>query len=294
MRVMLYALLVYATAFADMQPAPGYRNEIEKWRLDREARLKAEDGWLSLAGLFWLKEGGNKVGTAADAEVKLPRGPLDAATILLNAGKVRITVRSGAPVTVNGKRVTSAGLRSDEGGAAPDMIGIGNLRLYVIHRGKKDAIRLKDPESAARREFTGLKWFPIVPGWRIEARFVLYDKPKKLIFDTIVGEKEEDDSPGYAVFERDGQQIRLEATKEEGELFFVFRDKTAGKTTYPAARFLNAPMPKNGKVILDFNRAYNPPCVFTPYATCPLPAPQNRFTIAIPAGEMMYHSKVHP
>jgi uncharacterized protein (DUF1684 family) len=293
MRLVPVSLLLGSLALADVQPPADYSSEITKWRHDREVRLKADDGWLSLVGLFWLKEGDNRIGTADTAEVKLTRGPAEAAVITLHSGKAVLTVRPGAKVTVNGKPAQSAGLHSDADGAPPDVIGIGNLKLFIIHRGAKDAIRMKDPESATRRDFTGLKWFPISPAWRIEAKFVPYDKPKKIVLDTMVGEKEEEFSPGYAEFQRDGQQIRLQAVTEDDELFFIFRDTTAGKTTYPAARFLYTPLPKNGKVILDFNRAYNPPCVFTPYATCPLPVPQNRLAIAIPAGEMMYHSKGH-
>jgi hypothetical protein len=294
MRFVPLFLLLGSLALADVRLPADYNAEITKWRQDREVRLKAEDGWLSLVGLFWLKEGDNRIGTAAAAEVKLPRGPADAAVLTLHSGKAHLTVKPGASVTVNGKPVESADLHSDAGRATPDVIGIGNLKLLIIHRGAKDAIRLKDPESATRRDFTGLKWFPISQAWRIEAKFVPYDKPKKIFLDTMVGEKEEEFSPGYAEFERDGQQIRLQAVTEDDQLFFIFRDTTAGKTTYPAARFLYTPLPKNGKLVLDFNRAYNPPCVFTPYATCPLPVPQNRLSIAIPAGEMMYHSKEHP
>jgi len=288
MHVFLSALLFFASA-------PGYQDEVGKWREQREARLKAEDGWLSVAGLFWLNDGYNRIGTSPTARVRLPRGPANAAVITIHTDKVlHIAVNPGAAVTVNGKTVAAADLQSDQNGAKPDIIGIGNLKLFVIHRGTKNAVRLKDPEAATRREFSGLQWYPVQPDWKIEAKFVTYPQPKKLVFDTMVGEKEEDLSPGYAEFQKFGQTIRLEATIEDNELFFVFRDTTAGKTTYPAARFLHTDMPKNGKVMLDFNRAYNPPCVFTAFATCPLPTPQNRLTIEIPAGEKMYHSKSHP
>jgi uncharacterized protein (DUF1684 family) len=288
MPVLLIALLFLAAV-------PGYQEEITQWRQKREASLKAEDGWLSVSGLFWLKEGYNRIGTSPNSTVKLPRGPANAAILTMHTNRVlHIVANPGASITVNGKPVTSADLRSDENGATPDVVGIGNLKMFVIHRGSKNAIRLKDPEAATRRQFTGLKWFPIQPAWKIEAKFVTYPQPKKMVFETMVGEKEEDVSPGYAEFQKNGQQFRLEATAEGNSLFFVFRDKTAGKSTYPAARFLYSAMPKDGKVVLDFNRAYNPPCVFTAFATCPLPTPQNRLTIEIPAGEMMYQSSLHP
>ena len=288
MHVFLSALLLLAST-------PGYQDEIVKWREKREATLKAEDGWLSVAGLFWLKDGYNRIGASPTASIRLPRGAANVAVITIHTDRVlHLAVNPGAAVTVNGKPVTSAELQSDQNGAAPDIIGIGNVKLFIVHRGNRNAVRLKDPEAKARREFAGLHWFPVQPDWKIEAKFVTYPQPKKLVFDTIVGEKEEEMSPGYAEFQKGGQQVRLEATTEGDSLFFVFRDNTAGKSTYPAARFLYSAMPKNGKVTLDFNRAYNPPCAFTSFATCPLPTPQNRLTIDIPAGEKMYHSNVHP
>jgi uncharacterized protein (DUF1684 family) len=287
-------MLVFFIALFLAGPTSGYQDEVAKWREGRETRLKAEDGWLSVAGLFWLKDGYNRVGTSPTSDIKIPRGPANAAILTRQAGKIHLAVNPGVTLTVNGKPATSADLHSDQGGATPDLIGLGNLKLFVIHRGNRDAIRLKDPEAATRRQFTGLRWFPVQASWRIEAKFLPYAQPKKLVFDTLVGEKEEDVSPGYAEFEKNGQLIRLEATREGDQLFFVFRDKTAGKSTYPAARFLYASMPKDGKVVLDFNRAYNPPCAFIAFATCPLPTPQNRMTIEVPAGEMMYHSKLHP
>ncbi len=287
MHYFLAALLLFAVT-------PGYQDEVTKWRAKREATLKAEDGWLSVAGLFWLKEGYNRVGASPTNNIRLPRGPANAAIITMRVGKVHLVANPGVTVTVNGKPVTAADLQSDQDHATPDLVAIGNLKFFVIHRGARNAIRLKDPEAPTRKEFTGLQWFPIQPDWKIEAKFVPYPTPKKLVFDTMIGEKEEDLSPGYAEFQRAGQQIRLEATVEGDALFFVFRDKTAGKTTYPAARFLYTEMPQDGKVTLDFNRAYNPPCAFTSFATCPLPTPQNRLIIEIPAGEKMYHSKLHP
>src|SRR4051812_47516350 len=235
MAVLLIALMLLAVS-------PTYEEEVTKWRQDRETKLKAEDGWLSVAGLFWLKDGYNRIGASPTSTVRIPRGPANAGIITRRAGKVHLEVNPGVSITVNGKPTTSVDLRSDEGGGTPDIVAMGNVKMFVIHRGTKDAIRLKDPEAATRREFTGLHWFPVQPGWKIEAKFVPYTPPKKLVFDTIVGEKEEDVSPGYAEFQKDGQLIRLEATAEGDSLFFVFRDKTAGKSTYPAARFLYASM----------------------------------------------------
>jgi uncharacterized protein (DUF1684 family) len=255
-----------------------YRQTIEKWRAERETRLKAEDGWLTLAGLFWLEEGQNVVGSAQGSTVTLPAGFPPRAGVLERRGEAV----TWTPAT-GGRR----SLKSDKLGK-PDIIEIGRLRLHVIARGSKLGVRVKDRESAYRRNFTGLKWFPVREDWRISAKFVPYPAPRKKLFDAQLGDKQEMLVPGYAEFQHGGRTFRLTPVLEGNQLFFIFRDKTAGKTTYPAARFLYSGMPANGRVELDFNKAYNPPCVFTPYATCPLPPPENRLAIAVEAGELMY------
>ena len=145
---------------------------------------------------------------------------------------------------------------------------------------------MKDPRSAARVHFRGLQWFPVKDEWKVRARFV--PQPKKMLFDAQAGDRQEYMSPGYVEWERNGQTLRLTPVTEDNQLFFVFRDATSGKSTYAAARFLDTDPPKDGFVVLDFNKAYNPPCVFTPYATCPLPPPENRLKVAVEAGERMY------
>jgi hypothetical protein len=167
------------------------------------------------------------------------------------------------------------------------------MKFFVIKREDKMGVRIKDNDSATRREFTGLKWYPPDASWRVQAKFVPWDKPHSVTFDTAVGVKETDESPGYVTFRRDGKEYRLEPVVDDNELWFVMRDQTSGKTTYGASRFLYAAMPKDGvkragTVEIDFNRAENPPCVFTDFATCPLPPPQNRLPLAVTAGEQMY------
>ena len=258
--------------------AAEYRQTIEKWRADRETRLKAEDGWLTLVGLFWLDEGRNMVGSAQSSTVVLPSGFPARAGILERKGEL-VTWKpvAGAP----------RHLKSDKEGT-PDILEIGRLRLHLIARGAKLAVRMKDNDSEYRRNFVGLKWFPVREDWRVTAKFVPFPAPRKKLFDAQPGDKQEMLVPGYAEFQHGGRIFRLTPVLEDDQLFFIFRDKTAGKTTYPAARFLYSDMPRNGHVELDFNKAYNPPCVFTPYATCPLPPPENRLPIAVEAGELMY------
>jgi uncharacterized protein (DUF1684 family) len=255
-----------------------FESEILSWRQEREKRLQAPDGWLSVAGLFWLKEGRNEAGSAPGKAIQLPaRAPAHAGIFTLSAGKV----------TFEGKSQKALTLRDDSAGN-PEVVNIAGLKLHIIHRGNRYGVRMKDNESEYRRNFQGLSWYPPRRDWFLEAAFVPYPAPRKMTFDSQTGDKQEMTSPGYVEFEHGGRKLRLTPVLEDGRLFFIFRDKTAGDTTYPAARFLYADSPIKGRVTLDFNKAYNPPCVFTPYATCPLPPPENRLAIAVDAGEKMY------
>jgi hypothetical protein len=254
--------------------AASYRSEIAAWRQKREAGLRSDGGWLTVTGLFWLREGANRFGTNAANEIVLPNGPAQAGVFDLHHG--RVTAK------VNG---SSREMKAD----TDDLVPVGRLRLYVIQRGDRFGIRLKDPDSQYLKDFHGLEYFPAREEYRVAARFV--PAPRKIPIANIVGQTEMDDCPGYAEFQLQGKQFRLYPVLEEPgaqELFFIFRDETAGKETYGAGRFLYTDLPKDGSVVLDFNRAYNPPCAFTPYATCPLPPKENRVAVRIEAGEKKY------
>jgi uncharacterized protein len=264
-----------------------YEGSVQEWRVDREKRLKAEDGWLSLSGLFWLNEGENRVGSKPGSRVQLPEGfPADAGVLFRKGEVVTFRAADGSGVKLNGEPVRTAELRTDKSGK-PDQLWVGRLRLQVIQRGTKLGVRMKDPQSDARTHFAGLQWFPIREDWRVDAKFV--PRPRKMVFDAQAGDKQQFESPGYVEWQRGGQTLRLTPVREGDQLFFVFRDATSGKSTYGAARFIYTDLPKDGRVLVDFNKAYNPPCVFTPYATCPLPPSENRMAIAVEAGEKMYH-----
>ena len=199
-------------------------------------------------------------------------------------------VESGVTVTSGGKPVTTMELRDDSAGA-PDMLALGDLTMFVIKRGERHAIRLRDTKSRMRREFTGLTWYPVREEHRVVATFIPYEPQHSIAIPNILGETERLPCPGYASFSLQGKALRLEPVIEapgDDQLFYIFRDETSGKETYPAGRFLYSDMPKDGKVVLDFNKAYNPPCAFTPYATCPLPPKQNRLAARIEAGEKNY------
>jgi hypothetical protein len=246
---------------------------ITQWRADYEASLKKADGWLSVAGLFWLHAGDNVVGSDPQSDVVLPSGaPKRAGVLHFAGGKVTFENRE---------------LKSDVAGK-PDVVKIGDVVMTVIERGGKTGVRLRDPNAESRREFTGCKWFAPDPAWHVRAKWVAYPKPKKIAITNILGMTDREDSPGYAEFTVKGQTMRLDPVTEDGGLFFIFKDATSGKTTYGAGRFLDTDMPKSGEVEMDFNKAYNPPCAFTAFATCPLPPKQNVLTAAIEAGEMKY------
>ena len=232
-----------------------------EWRARYEASLKAPDGWLSVAGLSWLHEGANTV--------ELPQKTI---TLRLDGGKVTFEKRQ---------------LKSDASDH-PDVLKFGDVSLTVIERGGKTGIRLRDPNTETRRDFTGCKWFPADPAWRVNARWVAYPKPKTIAITNILGMTDQEPSPGYAEFTLQGRKMTLEPVLEDGELFFMFKDATSAKSTYGAGRFLYAALPKGNEVELDFNKAHNPPCAFTAFATCPLPPRQNILPAAIEAGEKSY------
>jgi len=249
-----------------------WQAEIAAWKKAREASLRGN--WLQVAGLFWLREGPNRFGKDASNDIVLPDGPARAGAFELRNGAVTVTV-DGATRAV---KPDSA-----------DVVTVGRLSLLAIERGGKFGIRLKDPGSQYLRNFHGLEYFPLNQQYRLTARFV--PEPRKIPILNVLGQTEQSECPGYAVFRLNGQELRLYPILEEPgaqKLFFIFRDQTAGKETYGAGRFLYSGLPKDGKVVLDFNQAYNPPCAFTDYATCPLPPEENRLPVRIEAGEKKY------
>ena len=265
MKFLTIPLLALAALAAD---------SVEQYRAQREATLKQDDGWLTVVGLFRLKEGDNRVGAGEPNEIALPASaPAHLGKITFSSGKA-VYYANGQP---------GVELKPNTG-----IIRTGKVSFFVIKRGVEYFIRVKDNDSQIRRDFTGLKWFPIDPSWNINAKWTPYQSPKTILFDSQNGVKQPMVSPGYATFTRDGKEYTLEPVIEGHELFFIFRDATSNKTTYGAARFLYAEFARNGVVTLDFNKTINPPCAFTPFATCPLPPPQNRLPLAITAGEKKY------
>ena len=283
------------TPSAAQAPTAGeaYARDIGQWRSEREGALKTADGWLTLVGLFWLQEGANCAGTDTACRVSLAAGsaPPRIGDFVYTSGTITFKPAPGADVRINGKPAGVQVLNTQPG--RYDKVSIGTVTMFVIKRGQRVGVRVRDTNSQARRDFRGVQWFPIAQSYRVTARFVVYPKATSIMIANVLGDVDPWPSPGYAEFTLGGRQYRLHAVLDgpnARELFFVFRDLTTGKDTYPGGRFLYADMPSNGQVVLDFNKAHSPPCAFTPYATCPLPPKENALAVRIEAGELNPHA----
>ena len=288
-QLLTFALLVLS--FAVSADDTAYRQSVEKWRGDYQAALTSDTGWLTVSGLFWLHEGENPFGSdASNAIVLPPSAPAHAGNFEFHSGKTVAHIDPGVTVLLNGKPIQTAELRPDD---PNDRLVLADITLFVHASGQRLAIRMKDKNSKLRRDFIGLHWFPVDDSFHVSAHYTPYDQPKQLDSQNVLGDPIKMQIVGYLSFSLQGQSFRLEVEPEKtGGFFVVFRDLTAGKDTYPASRFIDTEPPKDasdGKIVdLDFNKAYNPPCAYNPYTTCPLPLPGNRLQIAIPAGEKIY------
>jgi uncharacterized protein (DUF1684 family) len=267
-----------------------YRKEIETWRAGMEQRLKAEDGWLTVAGLFWLREGDAPFGSDSSNAIVLPAPvPARAGILRMLGEQVRLIPNPGVAVIVRDQPVLNETLLESDAEGPADIASIGDVTFFVIKRGDRYGIRVKDKNSPIRQNFTHRNWFPVKPEFKVEGTFTPYAKPVPRRIPTVLdGVVEDHLALGTIDFSLQGQKLTVEAVKSGSSMQIVFRDSTAGKQTYAAARFLVTENSKGGKVTLDFNRAYNPPCAFNPYTTCPLPVKQNILPLAIEAGEMKY------
>ena len=282
--LLMLVLLPAATFSRPLSLAPqqdtaaiSHEKEIQAWHERRIASLKRDHGWLSLIALDWLGEGRNEV--------------LSIGTLTLQNGTVSFEAASDVGAKLSGKPFSSGVLRTDADKDGPDKVEIGSRAFIIIKRSDQYALRMWDSSAEARKRFTGIERFPVSGKWRIEARWESYDPPKKVKVPSVIPDQPQDYvMPGVASFTIGGKEYRLEPVLETGteDLFFIFGDKTNGKDTYGGGRFLYSKPPKDGKLILDFNKAYNPPCAFTPYATCPLPPESNRLDVRIEAGEKVF------
>jgi uncharacterized protein len=285
-------IAVLCVAAASISLAAGadtttYRQSVEKWRQAYEAQLKSDSGWLTVSGLFWLHEGENSFGSGPLNDIVLPSSaPANAGSFDFHSGHTTVHVKPGVAAMLNGKRIETGEMHPDSNA---DQLVIGDLTLYVHSSGDRYTIRLRDKNSRLRKDFTGTRWFPVDESYRVTARYVPYDKPRQIEIQNVMGDTLQETILGYVGFKLRGQELRLDAEVDGSDASFVFRDLTSGHETYAASRFLDTKIEKDGSVILDFNQAYNPPCAYNPYTTCPLPPPQNRLAVRIEAGEKIYH-----
>jgi uncharacterized protein (DUF1684 family) len=266
-----------------------YRAEVEQFRREREATLTSDTGWLTIAGLSFLTKAETTFGSDPANDVVLPGAvPAHVGTfVLANDGRIRVRLEPGVRVTrLDGRPFAGGEVRTDANGP-PDRLVMGDVQVWVHTSGDRPAIRIRDKNNPLRKTFTGMKWYPVDAAYRVEGTFVPYETPKALRIPNMLGDVDTMMAPGEVAFTLNGMQHRMVAVLDGDELWFIFRDLTSGDTTYPAARFLYTPQPKGHAVVLDFNRAENPPCVFNAFATCPLPPPQNRLKVRVEAGEQI-------
>lgn len=284
-------VVIAVAALAEARAQTDYVKAIEKWRSDEEADLKKENGWLSVSGLFWLKEGINTVGVGRDFDVRLTDNFKGGkfGEIELKNGVATLKVAEGLETQSDGNSIsTTIQLVSDEKGK-PTEIRTGSQTFYLIKREDRFGIRLKDSNSKARLGFKGMHWFAIDESYNVTARFEALPEPKEVMIPNVLGGHFKMKSPGTLKFALKGKEYSLVPVDEgDGKLFIIFRDESNRNETYSAGRFLYTDKPVNGQAVLDFNKAQNPPCAFTHFATCPLPPPQNNLDVEIKAGEKRY------
>jgi uncharacterized protein len=283
-----FLLLVMGFLAACSSPRDAaYKQSVEQWRNNHLAKVTSDDGDLTYAALLWLREGINSFGSAPGNDVVLPSPvPPKAGSIDVRRGKFTVHVNPDVPITMGGKSIRTAELKPDD---LDSRMFLGDLTFYIHQAGERFALRMKDKHSKLRQEFTGLRWFPIDPDWRVTAQFVPYPSPREVPIEGILGDRSTLPMAGYVTFDLHGSHYKLEGLQDnDGRLFFIFNDLTRNTDTYQV-RFLFSTPPANGTVQLDFNEAYNPPCAFNPYTTCPLPTPGNRLQVEIRAGEKRYH-----
>ncbi len=270
--------------------ADEHRRDVEEWHRKRIQRLESEDGWLTLVGLFPLPDGRHRFGSAEDNECVFPKSaPAHAGTIVIEAGKARLESEPGAGMMKDGAPVDRIDLVTDQDGE-PTEITLGTIKFYVIDRPGTLYLRVKDSASPVRKEFKGIARYPVTRDWLVAAHLERYDPPKKLTVPNFVGFNETVECPGMLTFQVGGKKYSLEPMSEsEEDMWIVFGDATNGHDTYAGGRFVYIPAPDaDGNTTIDFNKSYNPPCVFTPFATCPLPIRENVLSLRVDAGEKMW------
>jgi uncharacterized protein len=267
-----------------------YQKQIADWQAKRIQNLKAPNGWLNLVGLYWLDPGQNSFGTAPTNKIIFPGGTIadKAGSFERSGNTVTLKVAENVTITADGKSVKEAIIYQGDS-TRPPTIASGRLRWTVIRRDDKIGIRLRDTASPLLTQFKGIDHFPVDTTWRLTATLKTPVQPTQISIKNILGQTSQQQTAGKLLFTIDAKEYALDALQEGDELFIIFGDETSGKSTYPSGRFLSVRKPgADGTTTIDFNKAYNPPCAFTNYATCPIPPPQNILPVAITAGEKNY------
>lgn len=269
-----------------------WRKDTEAWRVAREQKLRSPDGWLAVSGLFYLKSGEQTFGSGKSCQILLTpaSSPEIAGTLIVSDPGVYFQASKGVNLKWNDNPATSGMLGIDPippEADSPDRLTIGTTTLHLIRRSGRLAIRLKDSANPMITSFPGERWYPPNPDFRIAGRFTPYTEEKKVLIENIKGETHEEKLAGYVECQLRGATVRLDAIADTPEtLFIIFRDRTSGRDTYGAGRFLSVMRPADGNVLLDFNRAYNPPCAYNPFTLCPIPPKQNHLDLAVTAGAL--------
>ena len=286
LRLLAASLLLVAPSLAPAAD-PAYVKGVEEWRERADKSLRRDNGWLTLAGRYVMKPGANTFGTGKDNDIVFPEGlgPARMGTITVEPGRVSVQLEPGVTMTQDGIEMTDKVMGT--GTENRDWVTMGRAAFHVIEREGRYVLRLADNESEVRKRFGGRVWYDVDESYRVKARFVPYDPPRRIAIVNVLDEVSEEPAPGYVEFRLKGRTHRLDAVGDDDGLFFVFRDATAGETTYGPGRFLYVEKrPKPGEIFqLDLNRAYNPPCAFSEYTTCPLPPKQNVMKVKVEAGE---------
>ena len=265
-----------------------FEQSVIAWRRKKDEDLRAEDGWLSLMGLFWLRDGINSIGRSAACDIVIDdeQIPERLGSLEFHGGQVRLTVDTSLPVMVDGAEVRSSLLLPDVDANGPSKVQIGAITFFVIRRGDEWAVRVRNKNHPSRLSFAGRNWFPIDPRFVVTGRFISHTPVRMLEIPNSSGQIVSTANPGRVEFRLFSAVFSLEAFEASADqIWFVFKDATSGDSTYGAGRFLYATLGADGSVTMDFNRAYHPPCAFTDFATCPFPPAGNILPIAIQAGE---------
>lgn len=286
--VFVVSLFLFAGCSKD-EGSPDYIKSIKQWHKNRIARLKTETGWLNLVGLYWLKEGVNTFGSAKDNDIIFPEGtPAHIGSFILNDSTISVKINPAVKVTAGSLTVTGMKMKDDLSDSTT-VLKHGPFRWFIINRNGRYGVRLRNINAPLVKDFKGIQTYPIDEKWKVEAKFEPYPAPRVIEIPNVIGSVEKDTVAGRLVFIINGKTYTLDPVKEGNEFFIIFADETNSKETYGAGRFLYANKPDSlGRVELDFNKAYNPPCAFTRFATCPLPPEQNYLHLKVTAGEEKY------